>query len=300
MYKIMLADDEGVALEALRIMITTNFKDIGEAIDIRIASSARQLADIYRKYQPDILFLNVQMTGVHGVFSLRELHAIYSDCYHIVISYSRKTDYQREGTGLGIRGYLTKPLKRDRVVTLLKNVFHELDYKKNHEMQEQINKEKFDSIIPVIENGMMSELLFPEQFHQNLSLYTGMLDITAPYGWIMALRFSQITPHGTMCNPIGSLVQLQNQLPYFRTIVKAFFPEAIIGPVLANRIFLVVPCSTAELNDTEDAYRHKRTADLSTQLHKKLGLAFKCTLGSIQPLGNLALSLREAHELMNG
>lgn len=38
MYKIMLADDEGVALDALRIMITTHFHEMEENIDIRIAA----------------------------------------------------------------------------------------------------------------------------------------------------------------------------------------------------------------------------------------------------------------------
>ena len=84
MYKIMLADDEGVALDALRIMITTHFHEMEENIDIRIAQNSSQLSDIYQKYHPDILFLNIQMAGLHGIFSIRELHAFYEDCLFIV------------------------------------------------------------------------------------------------------------------------------------------------------------------------------------------------------------------------
>lgn len=296
MYKVMLADDEGVALDALRIMITNQFHDMEETIDIRIAQNSSQLSDIYQKYQPDILILNIQMAGLHGVFSIRELHAFYSECLFLVVSYSRKTDFKREGTNIGIRGYLTKPLKRDKVISALKDVFREIDYHKKHQIQEQLNKEAFDTAIPVIENGLISELLFPDQFHQNLSLYTSLLDIHAPYGWIMALKFSQITAHGTMCNPIGSVVQLQSQISYFRKIIKAFFPTAIIGPVLANRIFIMIPCNACPLSENEEAFRQKRSKDMETQLHRKLNLRFKIGLGAPQPLMNLSQSLKEAYE----
>lgn len=296
MYKIMLADDEGVALDALRIMITTHFHEMEENIDIRIAQNSSQLSDIYQKYQPDILFLNIQMAGLHGIFSIRELHAFCSDCLFLVVSYSRKTDYKREGFNMGIRGYLTKPLKREKVISSLSSAFRELDYHKKHQIQEQLNKESFDTVIPVIENGFISELLFPEQFHQNLSLYTSLLDIHAPYGWIMALKFSQITDHGTMCNPIGSVVQLQGQISYFRTIIKAFFPSAIIGPVLANRIFILIPSNSMPLSESEEAFRQKRSKDMETQLHRKLNLRFKIGMGAAQPLMNLAQSLKEAYE----
>ena len=296
MYKIMLADDEGVALDALRIMITTHFHEMEENIDIRIAQNSSQLSDIYQKYHADILFLNIQMAGLHGIFSIRELHAFYENCLFIVVSYSRKTDYKREGFNMGIRDYLTKPLKREKVISSLSLAFRELNYHKKHQIQEQLNKESFDTVIPVIENGFISELLFPEQLHQNLSLYTSLLDIHAPYGWIMALKFSQITAHGTMCNPIGSIVQLQGQISYFRTIIKAFLPSAIIGPVLANRIFILIPSNSMPLSESEAAFRQKRSMDMETQLHRKLNLRFKIGLGEAQPMMNLAQSLKEAHE----
>lgn len=296
MYKIMLADDEGVALDALRIMITTQFREMKENIDIRVAHTSSQLMNIYQKYQPDILFLNIQMTGLHGIFSVRELHALYGECRFFIVSYSRRTDFKREGTNIGIRGYLTKPLKREKVISALKDTFHEIDHHKKRQIQEQLNKETFERAIPVIESGLISEILFPKQFHENLHLYTALLDIHAPYGWIMALKYSQITDHGTMCNPIGSMVQLQNKISFFRKIIKAFFPTAIIGPVLANQIFLMIPCSSMPLSEKEEEFRRKRAQDMTTQLHRKLNLRFKFGMGNPQPMMNLAQSLKEAHD----
>ena len=43
MYKVMLADDEGVALDALRIMITNQFHDMEETVDIRIAQNSMRM-----------------------------------------------------------------------------------------------------------------------------------------------------------------------------------------------------------------------------------------------------------------
>ena len=112
----------------------------------------------------------------------------------------------------------------------------------------------------------------------------------------MALKFSQITDHGTMCNPIGSIVQLEGQISYFRKIIKAFFPTAIIGPVLANRIFIMIPCNSMPLSISEETFRQKRAQDMETQLHRKLNLRFKIGLGEPQPLMNLVQSMKEAHE----
>lgn len=286
MYKLMLADDEGAALDALRVMISQNY---GDACDIRLARTANHLFDVYQKYHPDILLLNTQMAGIHGIFSLRELHSLYHDCLFIVISHSRKLNYSREGTNMGVRAYLTKPFRREKLDDVLKKLFQQIDQQKRAQIQAQINKEKFDTVIPVLENGMISDLLFSGG--ENLSLYTSLLDIRMPCGWLMELTYSQITEHGTMCNPIGSLVQLQKQINFFHRIIKAFFPHAVIGPVLANTVMVLVPCPDPFLDQEAEEMRQKRADNMSAQLYRKLKLRFRVTLKAPARLEELARPL---------
>lgn len=277
MYKILLADEEGVALRALRVMIDA---DYAEDCDIRLVGNAQKLTEIYQKFQPDILFLNVQMPGIHGISTIRELHTKNRTCQFIIVSYSNKIDYGREGKYMGIFAYIAKPYKQDSIRTLMKNCFAHITTEHKRDEITRYNQQKWEEAVPMIEGGLISEILFPDEHSNNIPVYTSFLNIKYDYAWLCTLNYGQINEHGTMCNPIGSVVQLSNVNPYFRRVIKAFFPSAIVGPILGSNVTFLVPCKDPHLTEEEQAIRKKRVDDLTYQLHKKLNLRFRSTIGS--------------------
>lgn len=272
MYKILLADEEGVALNALYVMIDLAF---GHECDVRRAANAQQLLEIFPKYQPDLLFINVQMAGIHGLSSIRNLHTQNEKCFFIVSSYNNKIDYGREGKLLNIYAYMPKPYRNEPIKKLLKECLSFIGSKQRQEKEMHYQKEQWDQVVPMLEHAMISEVLFPDRSHSNLPLYRSFMGVHEPYLWLCTLKFGQMTQHGTMCNPIGSVVQLAKQEVYFRTIVKAFFPTSVIGPILANYVVILVPWPRPELTSEEDNARRKRMASLTGQLQKKLDLRFR-------------------------
>ena len=61
MYRILLADDEGIMLESLKKIIETEY---GNECEIHCAKSGRVVVEMAQAYPPDICFMDIQMPGI--------------------------------------------------------------------------------------------------------------------------------------------------------------------------------------------------------------------------------------------
>ena len=64
MYKILLADDEGIMLDSLKMIIEKTF---GDDCAIECAKSGRAVIEISERFHPDIAFMDLQMPGINGI-----------------------------------------------------------------------------------------------------------------------------------------------------------------------------------------------------------------------------------------
>lgn len=287
MYKILLADDEGVALDSLKYMLLEQYPD---TCDIRCARTARQIFELFPQFAPDIVFLNVQMPGIHGIYSIRKLHAIHPESAYIVVSHTRKTNYQREGSYMGITAYLKKPLNHAKVTDAFLSALSAIEEKRSRELLKKSNKEKLQTAIAIIENGFITELLLKDGKTRNLAPYLELLNIYSNYGWIMILDFFEKRDGSQPAqdsNPVGSLIQFQNQITMFRTIVRAFFPGALIGPALSGRVIVFVSCRPDPLTQEEQEFRSDRADHMLKQLQKKMNLSFTLRIGKVQNMDEI-------------
>ena len=63
MYRILLADDEGIMLESLKKIIETEY---GNECEIHTAKTGRVVVEEAEKYPPDICFMDIQMPVMDG------------------------------------------------------------------------------------------------------------------------------------------------------------------------------------------------------------------------------------------
>lgn len=290
MYKILLADDEGVSIQSMKYSILQRF---GDTCDIRSAKNARQVFELFQKYVPDIVFLNVQMSGIHGIYTIRKLHSIHSECLYIVISHTGKLNYNREGVYMGIVDYLKKPVHREAAADSLAKAITRIDRERDQLLRRQTNKEKLQTVIPLIEKGFISEMLMGQPSSSGLHAYRELLNIPASHGWIMTLDFCESREDEQMQNPVGAMIRLQEQEKLFRSIVKAFFPGAIIGPALANRVIVFIPCHSDTMTPEEIEFRQDRTEHMMKQLRRKINLYFRLYIGNPQKFSDIVLSLKQ-------
>lgn len=70
MYKIMIADDEGITVEGLQYIISKNFA--GQC-SVEYAKTGREVIEKAETFRPDITFMDIHMPGINGIDAIREI-----------------------------------------------------------------------------------------------------------------------------------------------------------------------------------------------------------------------------------
>ena len=63
MYKIMLADDEGIVIDSLKFIIEKEFKDTCE---VQYAKTGRSVIELAESFRPDVAVMDIQMPEMDG------------------------------------------------------------------------------------------------------------------------------------------------------------------------------------------------------------------------------------------
>ena len=113
MYKIMLADDEGIVIESLKYIIEKNFAG---SCEIEYAKTGRSVIELVENFRPDIAVMDIQMPGINGIDAMKEIRKISPATLMIVVSAYDKFDYAREAINLGVLDYLNKPIQKNDIV----------------------------------------------------------------------------------------------------------------------------------------------------------------------------------------
>lgn len=292
MYKILLADNEGIVLDSLIHIINDRF---GEACDVRTAKTARYTRSLARKFIPDIAVINVQMPGMRGFEMVREIRSYDMKCVFITVSSYNRTSYQNERRSLNTLTHLTKPLFREKILPVLEEAVSIVEQLQKRSRQTQLMQEKLDTVLPILEHGLIYQLFFPESAAAGIRQYKEFLDIRQDYAKVVALTFEdhaeaeQDDDSGGPHNPIGSFMHLQKEYASFRERILEYFPHAIVGPVMGNHIFFLLPCWNAQ--ETK-----KETAEFSANLDRLLDalsdaferLVFHASFAPIKPMSQLS------------
>ena len=107
MYRILVADDEGIMLEAFKSVISSTF---GDSCITETAKTGRAVTEKAETFHPDIVFMDIHMPGINGIQAMREIRKFNTTALFYVVSAYDKFDYAKEAIDLGVERYLTKPI----------------------------------------------------------------------------------------------------------------------------------------------------------------------------------------------
>ena len=104
MIRILLADDQSLFREALRMLISSqpDLEVVGEAAN---GEEAIRLADSFR---PNVVLMDLQMPVMNGVAATRQLHSDQPDCRVIALTTFDGDEYVFDCLRAGAVGYLLK------------------------------------------------------------------------------------------------------------------------------------------------------------------------------------------------
>ncbi|MCI1723617.1 MAG: response regulator [Lachnospiraceae bacterium] len=296
MYRILLADDEGIMLESLKTIILSNFAD--ECM-IATAKTGRTVIEQAEEFRPDIVFMDIQMPGINGIDAIREIQKFNTSAIFIVVTAYDKFDYAKNALSLGVLDYLTKPVSKKTIIDVLIKAMRQVDAEKEKRSENLKIKEKFDSVVPMIESGLVNTLLFQEKDPQTANEYKSLLEIRQDYGFVIIVEFGAWSEDGTFENAVGMSVKAQTFYPEFREIVKGFF-ECIVGPIMGNKIVLLVPAGDSEFTYDERAQIVERSRNMMHKLDSRIDVKFKAGIGDIKPFVELRDSYEEALKSLAG
>ena len=304
MYRIMIADDEGIAVESFTYMIREEFKD---TCIIESAKTGRSVIELAERFRPDIALMDIRMPGINGIDAIKEIRKRNPGIIFIVISAYDKFGYAKEALSLGVMDYLNKPVNKDVFLDTLRKAMAKVDGEREKRTRELAILEKMETVTPILENGLVYNLLFQEFSGEDIENFKKLLEINTNYGYMIALVFGDSDDGGNMTNVVGTSVRIQSQTRDLRDIVKSYI-SGMVGSVMANKIAIFVPyekkdsANDADSDDLNELNYNERLEiidlirNMVRRLNTQLDAVFRAGVGTVRPLSQQMTSYNEALE----
>ncbi len=207
MYRILLADDEGIVLNALEFIIQKNF---GGKYELETAKTGLGAIEAAERFRPDIVFMDIQMPGINGIDAMREIRKFSANAIFVVLTAYDKFDYAKEAISLGVLDYLNKPVNQKVVVEVIERAMREIDIRRERRKNDLQIRERMETVMPIIENGFIYSILLQERFDEDIENYKNLLGITSQYGYMLAVVFGDRQLHdkrrGNKCEDADGLL----------------------------------------------------------------------------------------------
>lgn len=120
MYKILIADDEQLMRDALRIMIE---KVPGFEVVFSV-SNGEDAVELCRKEKPDIVFMDIMMPGMSGIEASKRIYANNPEITIYILSSYNHFDFAIEALRAKVKEYISKPVSCETIRTLLEKHSH--------------------------------------------------------------------------------------------------------------------------------------------------------------------------------
>lgn len=290
MYKIMLADDEGIVIDSLKFIIEKEFP--GDCV-VEYAKTGRSVIELAEGFRPDIAVMDIQMPGINGIDAMREIREANAHTVFIIMSAYDKFDYAKEAINLGVLEYLNKPVEREKIVQVLRRAMGMIDRDREKRSQDLLIREKMETVIPIIENGLIQNLLYHEHFEEDIDNFRNLLGIREEYAYMAALVCGESQEGNHMTNAVGASIRVQDAYREIREVTDEYLP-GIMGSVMANKIAVLIPCGRSRLEYNERIQVIEKARELARKLKARTDIAFRVGIGSVKAIYEVAESYNEA------
>jgi len=294
MYKLMVVDDENIVIEAVKHIVD---KEIENIKLVHTARTGREAIEKVRMQSVDIILMDIRMPGINGLETIAEIKKIYPEIKFIIVSAYEYFEFAKQAVKIGVLEYLTKPVLKNKLIEILSKVTDELDIEREKQSRALKNKEKMDSMLPIIEHGFIYSLLLAQGHKVDIGRYKSLFDIKTQYGFILLLTFKDKKKAKSDRIKLKDGVENQKFYEHFRDNMKYTF-NCLVGPMMLDRIIVYV----AQEND--DNYMRKVEAIdklevIIAKITKKYDILVKAGIGNAHTDDEIMISYQEALKALN-
>lgn len=294
MYRIMIADDEGIMRESLKSIISKNFEETCEVLAVK---SGRDAIEQFEAFRPDIVFMDIQMPGINGIEALREIRKINANILCYVLSAYDKFDYAQEAISLGVERYLMKPINKKTMISALEEAIRKVEQTRRQRSDRLRIQEKLETIIPVVENGFVSSILIQDG-GQNTDYYRQLLDVTQEHGYVMVIRFGTEYQNGRLISPVGVAVRVRDVYQELCAVIKTYF-HCCVGAVVSDSVAVIVPAEMQQMTYEERILVIEKARGMINRLEERINARFRVGIGRVKRIRDLRTSYQEALQALN-
>lgn len=112
----LIIDDVGTVREFLR----QSLLHLGVTTDNIIeASTGESALEAFRTAIPDVVFLDIELPDLDGQYVLKQIKAIKSNAFVVMVSAHSTVDNVKEAISNGASGFIVKPFSPQKITTIM-------------------------------------------------------------------------------------------------------------------------------------------------------------------------------------
>ncbi|WP_163192238.1 response regulator [Clostridium thermarum] len=150
MYKVLLVDDEPMALEVLKYVI--DWEKLGFSV-CGACSGGREAAEVIEKYEPELVVTDIKMPVMDGLDLIRHAREKgKKNIKFVVISGFGEFEYAKKAMQYSVRYYLQKPVVEEEIYEIILEIKKEMD-------KQRRDKESAERDLTAAVNAVLSNLI---------------------------------------------------------------------------------------------------------------------------------------------
>ena len=123
----LIVEDEKVTNELLSSTFKNFFSEVYSTLD------AEEALELYKKHQPDVVFVDIIMDGMDGIELTRKIREINPKQIVIVISGSNDMAKIAESIEVGVNSFIQKPIDTKKIIDLLASIVSMINKKRKQQ-----------------------------------------------------------------------------------------------------------------------------------------------------------------------
>lgn len=291
MYKLLIADDEPVEREALRLAVRRRLPELEVAGE---AENGRQAIELAEQIKPEIVLLDIQMPGLSGLEALREIKARLPETRCLVISAYDFFNFAQDALRLGADDYLLKPSHLDRLVEALNRVVSRLDEQRARRGEELRQRERWNQVRPLVESQLAATLLVGPARRSEVQVLLELLGLRFGAGLALVASLHERSFPPDIEGEVERNLRKEKAYSLLRQLASGAFPGAV-STVTAGYAVVFIQVDPAQDEYRTRVWSMEVARRLRDRIKDELGVRFRMGLGRThRGVEGLHPSFREA------
>ncbi|MFP4508562.1 MAG: response regulator [Spirochaetaceae bacterium] len=173
-YTLLIADDEQMEREALRLIVNRESEHIGAIYD---AANGREAVEKALAFSPDIVLLDIKMPGMNGVDAAMRILDKRPRTRIVFLTAYNYFDYAQQAIRLGVLDFIVKPATDDRILEAINRVVSDLEEYSVHGSKHTLTERRLVQAQCALEESLVISLVRGDQDASHVHDQIGALDL---------------------------------------------------------------------------------------------------------------------------